>query len=269
MALGTLRDGGIASGDRLQGDTKLGNKGLHQEGIGGDAPLIRGQGEGGSDGLDTVCDDLWRAYMMGPEKAFEGGATGELHRLQGGPTTQEVAKDWGVFVLKPLQHVWEIVLERPGQAMGHPDFVAHHAATVFDELGERTHRGALRREGVQLVAMGQQQCELECGIGGVVFGPAEGEGFARARQRQRIAGEEDEKVIRAQGGDQRPFVKFEADRHGLAVEPCAQCGDPRVNGLGRMLELQALPFGGASSLEASIMCGISPVDPNKSRKGVV
>ncbi len=136
-------------------------------------------------------------------------------------------------------------------------------------LGERTHRCALRREGVQLVAMGQQQFELECGIGGVVFGPAGGEGFAIARQHERIDGEEDEKVIRAHGGDQRPFVQCEADRHGLAVEPRAQRGDPRVNGLGRVLELKALTFGGASSLEAPIMVGISPVDPHKSRKGVV
>src|SRR5207249_11389180 len=99
-----------------------------------DAPLIRGQGEGGSDGLETARDDLWRAHMMAPEKAFEGGAPGELHRLQGGPTTQEVAKDRGVFVLQPLQHVWDIVLERTRQAIGHPDCVAHHAAAVSDEL---------------------------------------------------------------------------------------------------------------------------------------
>ena len=87
---------------------RAGHKGLHQEGIGRDDPLIRGQREGGSDGLDTARDDLWRAHMMVPEKAFEGGATGELHRLQGEPARQEVAKDWGVFVLEPLQHVWEI-----------------------------------------------------------------------------------------------------------------------------------------------------------------
>jgi hypothetical protein len=237
--------------------------------LGRDAPLIRGQGEGGSEGLETARDDLWRAPMMVPEKAFEGGATGELHRLQGWPATQDVAKDRGIFVRKPLQHVWARVLARPGQAMGHPDFVAHHAAAVCDALGERPHRGALRRAGVQLVAMGQQQCELECGIGGVVCGPAGGEGFARARQRQRSDGEEDEQVIRAQGGDQRPLVKFEADSDGLAVAPRAQRGAPRVNGLGRVLELQARTFGGASSWEAPIMLGIRPVDPKKSRKGVV
>jgi hypothetical protein len=58
MALGPLRAGGVESGERLQGDTQLGNKGLHQEGMGRDAPIIRGQGEGGSDGLDTARNDL-------------------------------------------------------------------------------------------------------------------------------------------------------------------------------------------------------------------
>jgi hypothetical protein len=40
-------------------------------------------------------------------------------------------------------------------------YTGHFAAAVFDELGERPHRGALWLEGVQLVAMGQQQFELE------------------------------------------------------------------------------------------------------------
>ena len=36
MALGALRDGGVEVGDGLQGDTELGDEGLHQQGIGGD-----------------------------------------------------------------------------------------------------------------------------------------------------------------------------------------------------------------------------------------
>ena len=96
-----------------------------------------------------------------------------------------------------------------------------------------------------------------------------GEGFAIPCQRQRIDREEDQKVILAQGEDQRTFVEFEADSHGLAVKPRTQRGDPRVDGLGCVLKLEALPFCGASCLEASIMFGIRPVDPNKGRKGVV
>ena len=81
--------------------------------------------------------------------------------------------------------------------------------------------------------------------------------------------EEDQKVIRAQGEDQRTFVKFEAESHGLTVKTRTQCGDPRVESLGRVLKLEALSFGSASRLEASIMCGICPVDANKSSKCVV
>ena len=108
----------------------------------------------------------------------------------------------------------EIVLQGAREAVGDPHFVVDHTAAVFDELVERAHGGALRLERLKLVAMGEEQCELECGIRRVVFGPAGGKGFTIARQRQRIDGKEDEKVIRAQGGDQGPFGEFEADRNG-------------------------------------------------------
>ena len=221
MAVGPLCAGGIELGDRLQGDTELGNEGLDEEGIGCNDPVIRGERGSRFDGLDTLCDDLWRAHVVVPEAGFKGSTTSKLHGLQGRPATQEVAEDQGVFVLKPVQPLGEIVLERTGETIGHPDFVTHHAATVFDELCQRTHRGALRCERVQLVAMGQQQVELEFGIGGIVFGPAGRESFTIPRQHERIDREEDEKVIRAQGGDQRPFVKFEADSKRVAMEPCA------------------------------------------------
>ena len=140
---------------------------------------------------------------------------------------------------------------------------------MFDELCECAHGRTLWLERLQLVAMGKEEFELEFSIRGVIFGPAGRKGFTIPRQRQGIDREEDEKVILAQSGDQGPFVQFEADSHGLAVEPRAQRGDPRVNGLGRVLKLKVLTFCGASRLEAPIMFGISPVDPNKSRKGVV
>ena len=54
---------------------------------------------------------------MVPEEGFKSGTTGKLHGLQGRPAIQEVAEDRGVFVLKPVQHVREIVLEGTGQAI--------------------------------------------------------------------------------------------------------------------------------------------------------
>jgi hypothetical protein len=140
---------------------------------------------------------------------------------------------------------------------------------VFDELVERAQRGTLRLERLELVAMGEEQCELECGIGGVVCGSAGRKGFTIPRQRQRLEWEEAEKVIRAQGGDQGTFGECEADGNGLTAAPRAQRGAPRINGLGRMIELKALTFGGASSLETNIMVGIRPVDPNTGSKSVL
>ena len=69
--------------------------------------------------------------------------------------------------------------------------------------------------------MGEQQCELEGDVRGVVCGPAGREGVAIPRQRQGIDREEDQKVILAQGGDQGAFVECETDGYGLAIEPRA------------------------------------------------
>jgi hypothetical protein len=44
--------------------------------------------------------------------------------------------------------------------MGEPHFVPDHTPTVFDELFQGAHSGALRCEGLQLVTVGAQQCEL-------------------------------------------------------------------------------------------------------------
>jgi len=117
--------------------------------------------------------------------------------------------------------------------------------------------------------MGEEEFELEFSIRGVVFGPAGRKGLTIPRQRQGIDREEDEKVILAQGGDQGPFGEFEAESHGVAVKPCTQGGDPRVDRLGRVRKLEALSLCRARRLEASIMFGIRPVDPNKGRKGGV
>jgi hypothetical protein len=110
--------------------------------------------------------------------------------------------------------------------MGDPPVVTDHPATMCDELLDGAHGGAWWRERLELVALGAQQSALECGIGRVIVGPAGREGCAVARQRQGGAGEEAQPVILAQGEDQGTLVAFEADRHGVAVEPCAPCGGP-------------------------------------------
>ncbi len=93
--------------------------------------------------------------------------------------------------------------------------------------------------------------------------PRSGEGFAVSGKGERIEGEEDQKIIRAQSGDNRPFLEFEADGNRLFLEPCAQRSDPCVDGFWLVFEDGALSFCGARSLEANIMFGISPVKTDK------
>jgi hypothetical protein len=203
------------------------------------------------------------------KEGFQGRAPREWHRLQRWPAAQKVTEEARVFVLKPLQRLRDIVLQGTGEAMSHPHLIPDQAATVFDELFEGAYGRTLRLERLQLVAMGKEQFELEFGIRGGVCGSARCQGFTVPRQRQRIDREEDKKVVLAQGGDNGTFGEFEANGNGLTAEPRAQCGDPRINGLGRVIELKALPCCGARGLETNIMFGIGPVDPNKGRKCIV
>ena len=93
MALGALRDGVVKGLDGLQGDPELVDKGLDEQGMGGDDALIGGQGRGGLDGVDTLCDDVRRAHMVVAEEGLQGGAPGELRGFEGRPAAQKVTKD--------------------------------------------------------------------------------------------------------------------------------------------------------------------------------
>ena len=269
MALGTLREGGVEVGDGLQGDAELGNKCLDQQNMGGDDALIGGERCGRLESVAAVCDDVFRAYVVVAEKGLKGGAARALGRFEGGPATHKVTENVRIFILKPVEHLRERVFQCTGEAVRHAHCIPDHAPTMCDELCEGAHGRALRMEWLQLIPMREQQFELQFSVAGIFFSPTRGEGFAVPRQGQRMNREEDQQVILAQGEDQRTFVQFEAESHGLTVKTRTQCGAPRVDSLGRVLKLEALSLCSASRLEASIMFGIGPVDANKSSKCVV
>jgi hypothetical protein len=52
-----------------------------------------------------------------PEEPFQGGAARELRGFEGRPAAEEVAKDRRIFLRKPLQDLWKVVFEGPGQAV--------------------------------------------------------------------------------------------------------------------------------------------------------
>ena len=267
MVLGAWRDGGIEVGNGVQGDAELGHEGVHQEGVGGDDPCIRGQRHSALDGREAGRDDVGRAHVVGPEEALQRGATRALRRCARRPVTEDVAKDRRIFVLKPLQDVGKGVFEGPGHAGGEPHGVADQAPAVFDALRSGAHRRAVGGERRALVAVCEQQLDLERGIGGVIFGMARGKRFAVLRQGERMDGKEHEEIIGAQRGHDGPFLECQAHRDGLSVAARAQGLAPRIDRLGAVCEHEKLPSLSASSLEAHIVCGIRPVEANKGRKG--
>src|SRR5439155_17602787 len=160
----------------------------------------------------------------------------------------------------------KVVFEGTGQTVGQTDFIADQATAVLDELRQGAHSGALGAEWGELVAMFQVGFDLEFGIGGVIFGPARGKGFAVLGYGERVDGKEHEEIIVAQRRYERPFIEFQAHSDGLTVEARPEGLDPGVNRFRTMFKAQKLPLCGASGLEANIVFRISPVEANKGRK---
>jgi hypothetical protein len=263
MALGALRDGMVEVCDRLQDAPELGDESLHHEGMRGDDALSSRQWSRALDGLDARVDDVSIAHVVGAEAALQGGAAGQLGSFEGGPWGEEVTEERGVFVVKPLQGVWEVVFQRRGEAVGQAHVVANQAAAMFDEWLERTHPGALGDERLTLVAMPEQELELQCSGSGGVFRMTGSEGFAVLGQGNRIDGEQHQELVFAEGRDERAFGAFETHRNGLSCTPLLEGPCPGLDGLGFVFETTELPYGVANGLSADSVCGIGPIDAHE------
>jgi hypothetical protein len=174
LALGVLGDGFVEVLQGLPGVPELGDEGLAQEGVGGDDPCISRPGCGALDGLEASGDDSGRTPVVVMEAARQGGAACEWHGFAGRPAAQDVAKEHRLFLVKPLQDMGKIVFERPGQAIRETDCVANEVPTGLDKVRQGAHRGAVGGERGELIAVCEEECDLEGGIGGLVFGPARG-----------------------------------------------------------------------------------------------
>ena len=134
---------------------------MHEEDIGGDDAVIGGQRSGALDGLDAGGDKLGRAHVVGTKEAFQSGTACELRGFEGGPAAEEVAKDRGIFLGKPVQDLWEVVFERTGQAVGQPDFVADQAPAPSTSRAKARMVGLWGAEGGELVAVFEEDFDLE------------------------------------------------------------------------------------------------------------
>jgi hypothetical protein len=137
---------------------------------------------------------------------------------------------------------------------------------MVDELFEGRHRGALGVEGLEFVAMREQELKLEFGISGIVLGVAGREGFAVLGQGPRIDGEQDTKFVLTQSIDERAFIEFEAHGHGASFEALSSGTCPRSDGLWFVLQKHELPVVSADGLSADIVLSLGPIDANEGGK---
>jgi hypothetical protein len=226
---------------RLPGDAEWGHERWPQEGRGGDDAVIGGPGKGALDGLEAGRADLGRAPMVGPAEARKRRAARQLGGFARRPVAEDVTKEHGIFLGQPGQNVRQGVCEGTGQPVGPPHWVADQATAGCDELGEGTPGGALGLQGCERVAVCEEQCDLACRLGGVVFGPAGGQCVAVRGPSQRMDRKAPEALLLTQGRHEGALMECEAHRDGLPRTSRAQAVAPRVDRVGTVCEHDKLP----------------------------
>jgi hypothetical protein len=136
---------------------------------------------------------------------------------------------------------------------------------MFDEWFEGAHRRALGFQRRELLAMFEQEFELELGVGGIVLGRAGCEGFTVSGEREGIDGKEHEEVVLAQRIDDGAFVEFETAGNRWSREALAPGTHPLIDGVWRVYKDTELACRRASRLQADIVFGISPVEADERR----
>ena len=156
-----------------------------------------------------------------------------------------------------------------GQAVGNALRLVHQQTSLFNETRQCTHGSALGLEGLELVAVPDEQFELILGIGGVILGMTWCEGLAIFRQRRRIDREQDQEIVLLQCVDERPLGELQAYRHGPTLKALSERASPLLDGVGTMNQDVKLSPLGVGNLQADIVLRIGPIDANERSKFIV
>ena len=153
--------------------------------------------------------------------------------------------------------------DRSGNSVGDADAVVDQATAVIDEATQSAHRGALGLEAGELVGMAEEQLEDELGVGGVVLGAAGGEGLAVSSHGGGLDGEEDEKVVLEQGGDDGALAELQGDGDGRTTEALSELVGPGANSGRSMRKNGAHGLVDSRDDEADVVLLVGPVDADK------
>jgi hypothetical protein len=145
--LGPWRAGGVAVGKALEGDAAWGHERVPHQGVGGAAPVMRGQGSSALEGRKARRDAVGRAHVGGAAAGCQGGAPRALGRVARRPAAQDVAHERRSCVLQPLRDVGKGVVQGPGHAGGAPHGGAAQALAVCAAWRQGAPRRVLGAEG--------------------------------------------------------------------------------------------------------------------------
>ena len=160
------------------------------------------------------------------EKGLQGRSAGLLHVVERRPSGEEVAEHNARFLLEPIDNLREVVLEGALQAVSDARLVANEPCAFFEQTLECAHASALRFQGLQLVAVAQEDLERDFRIRGIGLGMTWLEGLAVFCQRCRIDREEHEEIILLQRIDQRTSGNLKTHRHRFAIEALSEGAGP-------------------------------------------
>jgi hypothetical protein len=261
---GELRNSVVEVVDGLQGDAELGHESPDEAHMGRDDPRSCRERAGAVDRLDAWGDDAG-LHMMLAKEALKGGTACLLDRFEGWPLGEEVAEEGRVVVGEPCQDLRTIVVQGAREAVGQTDLVLYQAPAEFHELIQGAHRGTLRGEHLECITVFEESFALEFRIRGVILGSTGCEGLTVFGHRERVDGEEPQKVMGTSSRNKRTWGQLEADGHRLTAEAGAERTRPGVDRLGRVFHHTEFPGVGASRLQTDRVCGIRPVEADKRR----
>jgi len=109
----------------------------------------------------------------------------------------------------------------------------------------------------------------EHGIGPVIFGAADTEGFPITAEHSRIDGEKDNEVVGPKGGNDRAAGGLDGNGNRLIGESSPDFGDPFMEGFGCLVDHQVLRLAARGSLNPEIVLFVGPVQADRGREGRV
>src|SRR5262249_36313561 len=117
----------------------------------------------------VACQMAWRRSSMRGggadgvllEGSPQAGLAGPRGGAEGGPAGETGTEACGVLVLKPLQDLGELLLERLGEPIGEAHLVGHQDPARLHEPLQGAHGRAWRLQRGECVAVRHQQLERQ------------------------------------------------------------------------------------------------------------